>query len=516
MPTATLKFDEREITIGEGVTTIGRASDNDVAFPADSNISRYHAEIEARSDEFWLIDLNSSNGTSVNGAPVDSEVLLRTGDQLLLGGSARVAFESTVTEDQEKDSDASVADAENEDASEDDSAEQNTGEPKKSSKMAWLFGCAGITCGLAIVFVVVAVLFSAKCGVSTSECAARAQITKPEIGDIISEPVEIELAVENADCAEKAIFLIDGKQVATADEQPFTAKLNPARFPDLADGWNHNLTVILIDAEGREIRQPDEIALGFETKEIEKPGPTGTPAGGKSGEKTEGPPNQTETAKVSPIETKELTEKVIREQFPAAASSSYKFDPDFWREVQKKTADYARPGFFARASVYKDVINEAYIKEQGLDPALGYIFAMSRTQFDPQKTAGGEGLWRMPADFVNLNGYNKLCMDGESLSDPSQKCAAKASSLYLKELVIGVFEGDVIYSVAAFGNTTQVASIWKSKLPADRSNFWGIIKSPKERDQLVSFFAAAIVARNPEKFGLKTDRPLVELYQFGN
>ena len=82
MEDAKLKFDGREITIDRDVTTIGRISENIVSFPDDSNVSRYHAEIERRGGDHWLIDLKSSNGTTVNGKVVGGEVRLEPGDKI--------------------------------------------------------------------------------------------------------------------------------------------------------------------------------------------------------------------------------------------------------------------------------------------------------------------------------------------------------------------------------------------------------------------------------------------------
>jgi pSer/pThr/pTyr-binding forkhead associated (FHA) protein len=85
---ATLKINgEKEFTIEDELITLGRASDNKISLADDSNVSRYHAEIENRSGEFWLIELGSSNGTTVNGAPVETEIPLQSGDVILLGGS---------------------------------------------------------------------------------------------------------------------------------------------------------------------------------------------------------------------------------------------------------------------------------------------------------------------------------------------------------------------------------------------------------------------------------------------
>ena len=50
----------RELKVEDGLVTIGRALDNSIALEDDSNVSRYHAEIESRGDKFWLIELGSS------------------------------------------------------------------------------------------------------------------------------------------------------------------------------------------------------------------------------------------------------------------------------------------------------------------------------------------------------------------------------------------------------------------------------------------------------------------------
>ena len=77
----------------------------------------------------------------------------------------------------------------------------------------------------------------------------------------------------------------------------------------------------------------------------------------------------------------------------------------------------------------------------------------------------------------------------------------------MKQMVFGVFGGDPIYSAAAFGKSTQDAGVWKATLPANRTDVWNSIKTAPEREQLIRFFAAGIVAENPQKFGLKKDRP---------
>lgn len=92
MADAKLKFNDSEIVLGHGVTTLGRTTENQVSFPSDANVSRYHAEIEWRDGDFYLIDLRSSNGTTLNGSAVTGDERLNDGDEILLGGSSKAKF----------------------------------------------------------------------------------------------------------------------------------------------------------------------------------------------------------------------------------------------------------------------------------------------------------------------------------------------------------------------------------------------------------------------------------------
>ena len=66
------------------LTTIGRDSSESNIAILDANISRKHAQFEYQEDGWHLIDLNSTNGTFVNGQDV-SDRLLQSGDHIVLG-----------------------------------------------------------------------------------------------------------------------------------------------------------------------------------------------------------------------------------------------------------------------------------------------------------------------------------------------------------------------------------------------------------------------------------------------
>ncbi len=63
--------------------TIGREEDNMVQLN-DERVSRFHAKVQVDSDRVILTDLESTNGTRVNGHPVKMHVL-KIGDQIAIG-----------------------------------------------------------------------------------------------------------------------------------------------------------------------------------------------------------------------------------------------------------------------------------------------------------------------------------------------------------------------------------------------------------------------------------------------
>jgi len=68
-----------------GAVTVGRSSSCDVVV-GEETVSRRHAELRHSTDDTWTVrDLDSLNGTWLNGARV-REARVRGGDVLLLGG----------------------------------------------------------------------------------------------------------------------------------------------------------------------------------------------------------------------------------------------------------------------------------------------------------------------------------------------------------------------------------------------------------------------------------------------
>jgi len=69
---------------------LGRLDSNDIPVK-DTKASREHAKIYKQGDRFALVDLNSSNGTFVNGERITKH-LLEPGDEISIG-TVRLLFE---------------------------------------------------------------------------------------------------------------------------------------------------------------------------------------------------------------------------------------------------------------------------------------------------------------------------------------------------------------------------------------------------------------------------------------
>lgn len=75
----------RTYMLHEGSNIIGRSNDVDFRLP-DTGVSRQHAEITFNGQEAILVDLKSTNGTTVNDTPIDNW-LLADGDIITVGHS---------------------------------------------------------------------------------------------------------------------------------------------------------------------------------------------------------------------------------------------------------------------------------------------------------------------------------------------------------------------------------------------------------------------------------------------
>ena len=76
------------VAVRDAVMVLGRGVDADIRL-TDTGVSRKHAELRLDDGKVTVVDLDSTNGTTVNGRPID-KALLHDGDRIGLGASVLV------------------------------------------------------------------------------------------------------------------------------------------------------------------------------------------------------------------------------------------------------------------------------------------------------------------------------------------------------------------------------------------------------------------------------------------
>jgi hypothetical protein len=88
----TLDSDGTRHTIDKGSVVIGRSKDCDIRL-ADPNVSRRHAEVRQEGTAYWILDLGSTNGMTVNGRR-QQRAKLENDDRITIG-STELVFHRT-------------------------------------------------------------------------------------------------------------------------------------------------------------------------------------------------------------------------------------------------------------------------------------------------------------------------------------------------------------------------------------------------------------------------------------
>lgn len=78
----------REILLGDYRMIMGRRDACDIVL-SDTSVSRRHVQFEPTGGRYWLTDLDSTNGTFLNGVPVDNAELT-SGDVISVGSTVLI------------------------------------------------------------------------------------------------------------------------------------------------------------------------------------------------------------------------------------------------------------------------------------------------------------------------------------------------------------------------------------------------------------------------------------------
>jgi hypothetical protein len=534
MPNATLIIVQpghptRKVRISDEPASIGRALDNVVCLDGDSNVSRYHAEIEARGGDFRVVDLGSSNGTTVNDEPVEFERPLREGDLICVGGSTVIEFRlrdvstyaprggatsavaaADAPAPEPAAHDAPAPDIETSGAAADPEPTSPPPAPPVRTKTGPSGGVVAAAVGGGLLLTVVAALILS--GRLSGGCSPVVRVVSPQTGSAVRGPLAIRVETEDARCIERVVYQLDGVEVASAQAAPYEVALDSGRLAGFGSGV-HVLSVTVEDERGGRKVQPETVLLTLR-------GGDGPPASTNHTGPQSGPTPQASVPPPPSTGSDDLRSMSERLAGQISRKSGFVFDRDLVELIRARSGEYRVSDFSDRARRHRREINKAF-RDQGLDPLLGYVLAMSRSKFDEDASGEGVGLWQVPFSVAQSQGYLQPGETEAALKDPRR--SAEIAAAYTKAL-LNTFESvdDFMYAVACFGMPlnqvgqvrTQLASAAPD--PGARRDFLKMVKSGiikgEQLDRVVRFFAAGIVCENPQEFGLRGEQPFSTLF----
>ena len=80
------KYEHLSLGLMDQTTNIGRSPENDIQIQ-DNYVSRKHLELNKKGNKYFIKDLNSANGTFLNGKKISPQVArgVKEGDTIVIG-----------------------------------------------------------------------------------------------------------------------------------------------------------------------------------------------------------------------------------------------------------------------------------------------------------------------------------------------------------------------------------------------------------------------------------------------
>ncbi len=438
-----------------GTTTIGRDVANTICIP-DSAVSRYHARIDQRGDQFVVCDLHSNNGTCVNGKPIQTEYVLKDRDIILIADVATIDFSL-------------------------DQQPVVWANPESVPEVASGGGGGSISVGSPTISAPYVNMPSV-----TGPSVTLPSVTGPSIsGTSISGP---HISTPS----------VSGPYISTPSVSAPSLSMSSTTMP-VSGFWGSGTS--LVYAAGAlagaiivgtiaflVLKAPHTAGPPSPPRPpLESQSPTSTPvlAAGNSP-----PPPSME----SPTSTGTDIWRAQAQTLAArvGGQTSYVFSDEFLTEVVKYHSTTSRELIPKLHGQLREI--DVEFTNSGLPKFMGYVLALSLLE------TGGQidNIWAIPATVVASEGY----------SGSNTRIAAQ----YLKNLRDAVFSpDDFMYALACYGMTAQEAGKFKSRLEekdpnrTERRNFWKmkdrIQLQPSQTERVYRFFAAG-AGKSPDDFKL--------------
>ena len=200
--------------------------------------------------------------------------------------------------------------------------------------------------------------------------------------------------------------------------------------------------------------------------------------------------------------------KTLMKEFGA---ETYSIPPEFTEQVQRFIEQFQQRDrrhverALGRSRADLEVMRTVF-QERNLPPDLAYI-VLVESAFHPQSvsTAGAAGHWQFTAETARAYGMR---VDEKVDERLDLRKSTQAASRYIRDLILEFGAGSsVMLALAAYnrGPTAVRRVIRKVDDPIKQRNFWYLYRAralPVETRQYVpKIIAAIIIGRNPERFG---------------
>ena len=86
---------EQTTTFSQSEITMGREASNDLII-SDETVSSHHAKLSHRHRQWWLEDLQSTNGTFLNNERIYTPTVIVSGDEVILGNVSLLIMISSI------------------------------------------------------------------------------------------------------------------------------------------------------------------------------------------------------------------------------------------------------------------------------------------------------------------------------------------------------------------------------------------------------------------------------------
>jgi hypothetical protein len=337
------------------------------------------------------------------------------------------------------------------------------------------------TVAAATLFAIVIVLTLIKLVTAGGDCGS-VKIVSPSAGATISGPVRVQVEAEQPLCVERVSYSLAGTEFARPEAEIFETQLDPGalreKLPDLVEG-EYELSISVEALTGRTEAMADSVKLR--------------------------------------IEFPELTLEKIREMSEKLATrinqrgEIFVFTDEFLNQIRSAARGFRTDMFAGAESLGANIRRTS--NSVGIPSQLMFLLAASRSRFSvEQPPAGcgvdpdGAGAFKVPRAIMNQFGV-KAAVDNET--------ATEVAARHLKELIQGQRD-DFLYAVACFGEpSARIGDLFQRNDTQSRRNFYELVERGEVRSEeskrVICFFAAGIVAENPDKFGIDA-RSFVDIY----